>query len=255
MCPRVRDSLIPAILAASLAGGSGCPSGERSERARVDPAAAAEARPGALSGRPVVPIESSIERASTARPDAGFTLALTSVRLEAYMAYQARMVEVWQRMLAAPGGKQQLEALMVHARAEAQAREDSGLTEAELGRLDVLVSEVLARRSAARATEAEKGLEQLTQLQKLQYQLPADQQAALARSVEELKLAHEAQVALTDERRRFGSANVDLVLAKEAQLAASWERFVAVVGGAPEPGRRSKRREKRPGEAGGSPPP
>lgn len=246
MCPRVKDSLILAALAAALLGGAGCPRGERSGPERPAAGPAAERRSGAspeplragtagsgVNGEP-----------GTGGSDGGAQLVLTPARLEAYMAYQARMLEVWRRMLATPSGKPQLESLLAHARAEAEARAASGFSEEELGRLDALVSEVLARRAAARTNEAEKGLEQLAQLQKLQYQLPAEQQEALARSIAEVKRDQETQAALTEERQRYGSANVDLVLSKETQLAAAWERFLSLVGGR-EPGRGPKSGGKR----------
>jgi hypothetical protein len=145
-------------------------------------------------------------QASAETVDAGFVL--TPAMLDAYLKYQLASEE------GVDGG------LLDHARADEALRERSGLSDADLSRIDAMVAAVIARRMVTQlASHGGIGPD----LGALGANLNPEQQKRMQDAVAAFKKAQTAATELKDERARFGSANVDVLLSREEDLRKNWE--------------------------------
>lgn len=168
---------------------------------------------------------------------------VTPARIDAFLAYQGRRLELEQALwadLAAEGGVESgrgrtarrrreagtgapsagaLRRLEDRAEEDAQALEAAGLTPAELVSLGALIREVLGPRQLVR----ELGLEETaTLLEEQAERLEGAQQEELLKQVEPLKERMNTLRALADVREIHGDAAVEAVLAREEALLA-WQ--------------------------------
>ncbi len=58
--------------------------------------------------------------------------------------------------------------------------------------------------------------------------LPSEWQVAAEKSVAEIRKSQSTIQRLTEERAKYGSANVEVVLSREAELTQAWKETMAV---------------------------
>jgi hypothetical protein len=138
--------------------------------------------------------------------DAGFVL--TTAMLDAYLRYELASQD------SVDGG------LLDHARADEALRERSGLSDGDLSRIDAMVAAVIARRMVTQLA-GQGGLG--PDLGSLGANLSPEQQKHMQEALAAFKKAQSAATELKDERARFGSANVDVLLTREEDLRKNWE--------------------------------
>ncbi len=170
--------------------------------------------------------------------DAGFVV--TPEKIDAFIAYQKKMLEVWAGTLEdlerlegkADAGmaavNEVVDAARRRGRAEEAAREATGLTEREVGFLEALVGDVIAKRSLGKSMNLD-GL--VRQIEATKAALPPEQREAVEKSIAEMKKQQADLQSLADERQKYGSANVDAVLARESELTKNWEALLTQVWG------------------------
>jgi len=173
---------------------------------------------------------------------------VTSAKLDAFVMYQEKVLEVWSgsmkdlasmsakadagRYEGTAGTALAAQDLAVaterRAAAEEAARKVSGLTDADVEFLEHIVADVIAKRSLGRNTDMALMLEPM---EKAMAGLPAEQREAMQKSIAEMKKQQHELTQLSEERRKYGSANVDAVLAREKELTRNWEAMLTQVWG------------------------
>jgi hypothetical protein len=174
-------------------------------------------------------------------PEEDTPYSLTTDKLEAFIGYQRKMLEVHASLAkgmqlaraqvesgAALEGKAALKALEGKAQAEAKARQEAGLSEEDVNRISALVTEVISQRQLA--VTLDLGSE-LKRLEALQARLEPPQQKELAPQVEEMKRQVEALERLGRLREQYGDASVDLVLTREKELTENYRGLLQAYGG------------------------
>jgi len=195
------------------------------------------------AGSPPVP-------AAGAAPDGGTgaPFALGREQVDRFVRYQARLVELYDQVLkerekkkAAPiarlpdGGlldpvKVSLQLFEGKARAEEAAREEAGLSLADVRQIEPIVAEVINERQNARDEGVEGALQQY---EAMRDKLPEDQRKALEEQIRDLKADHDQRFGNVEQRQKFGDAAVDAVLGREADLARlrkEWVKRIAALG-------------------------
>ncbi|HME91015.1 MAG TPA: hypothetical protein VKE49_06310, partial [Myxococcaceae bacterium] len=147
-------------------------------------------------------------------------LKLTDQKLASYIGYQRRMLDVYATRLDA-GANADLTPVV---EAEEQARRQSGLQRQELSEIEQMVRAVVGQRAYGGAVPGDDSLERMRAVES---KLSGQGRQEVAKSIAELERSREELVRLTEERRRFGDANVDLLLAHEAELTRLWKQTMA----------------------------
>lgn len=165
---------------------------------------------------------------------------LSAAQLTAYVRYQRAMVEVYDALFrelerlgknvdGGPSGiPPQVRVVETKALAEEQARQDAGLTEAELAWIEPLVLEVLNARALARSLDAQG---QLAELEAMRDQLQGEAREGLEQTLLELREEQAEAARLTAVRAKYGDANVDQVLSQEPALAENYELWLKKISG------------------------
>jgi hypothetical protein len=167
---------------------------------------------------------------SSPEPDArAVPIRLTDQKLSAYLAYQRRMLQLYATRL--DGGDTRLSAPKL-AEAEEEARKQSGLERAELAAIELMVRAVIGKRLYGATPPGDDSLERMKALRE---KLSGKRREELARSIAELETSRDEFARLTEERRKYGDANIDLVLAREPELRRAWKEMMATF--APRPQR------------------
>lgn len=194
------------------------------------------------SGEPGTPSEPSRAAPPTASAGASGGMApstpyaLTPERLEAFLKFQKARTQIYGTMLgsleklarADAGADRQVEAMLAQAKAVEQARAQVGLSEQEVRSIEAMVSPILQKRQLAHAFDAHGAL---TQWNGMKGGLPADQRADLDKSMGELQKQQDEASQLQEERRRFGDANVTLILSRENELTQNHQQWVRTLAG------------------------
>jgi len=183
-----------------------------------------------------------------AAPDAG-VLSVTSELLARFVAYQhallpayARLTHVTQQIndggdaldLTDAGKQALLERLSAsvtdweRARDEAGAR--AGISAAEAEAISGMVNDVVVQRRKRIALD-DPALRR--RLQAAAGALPAAEREPLAQALARVRQEEAAATGLEEERRRYGNANVDLLLAHGDELEALWADVLEAVRRAP----------------------
>ncbi|MBU8899882.1 hypothetical protein DRW03_33000 [Corallococcus sp. H22C18031201] len=201
---------------------SACKKDERASESQ-----AAEA--GAAS-RPTTPGESEEPR----------PYAVTPQKLDAYVGYQRRMLEVYGSLMR---GLQDMGSLMDagtgearaglklierKAKAEAEARQAAGLSEDDVNGIAEIVTAVISQRQMGRTLQFE---EELKKLEALQARLPQEQRSQLAPQVDSMRRQVETFQKLPQVRSQFGDASVDAVLAREEDLTRNYQDMLKAFAG------------------------
>ncbi|RKH56291.1 hypothetical protein [Corallococcus llansteffanensis] len=169
---------------------------------------------------------------------------LTQAKLEAYVGYQRKMLEVYGSLMRGlqdmgplmdAGTPQALEAarsglrlIERKAQAETDARKAAGLTTDDVNRIAEIVTAVISQRQMGRTLQYE---EELKKLEALQSRMPAEQQQELAPQVDSMRRQVEAFQKLPEARREFGDANVDVVLTREVDLTKNYQDMLKAFAG------------------------
>jgi len=171
--------------------------------------------------------------------------AVTKEKLDAYVGYQRRMLEVYGSLLkglhglgalvdagtpeALASARAGLKVVEAKAKAEAEARSQAGLSEADVNGIAEVVTAVISQRQLGRTLQYE---EELKKLEALQARLPPEQQEGLAARVASMRRQVGAFEKLADARREYGDANVDVVLTREDDLMKNYQEMLRVFTGA-----------------------
>lgn len=168
--------------------------------------------------------------------------ALTQAKLEAYVSYQRQVLDSYAAMAkelqavqarasapgSDPGLSDAMKAIESKAEAEAKAREEAGLSEEDVNRIDGMVTDVITQRHMlARLDLAGELKRHEAMLAKLE---PA-QQKELAPQLEAMRQRLQETERLVFVRRTHGDANVDLVLTREQELMRNYQDRLQALGG------------------------
>lgn len=155
-----------------------------------------------------------------ATAEAPFKVELTADRLDRYLAYQRAVLKAESTPPADGGGLALLEQV---ALAEEAARKKFALGEREIDALDEMVTDVLDERTYAQAADLEKLVKQGEEMNQ---KLPEDLRADFEVELDAIRRQRDAAKDLPEERERYGSANVELLLTREAELTALWNERI-----------------------------
>ncbi|GHG62271.1 hypothetical protein [Comamonas sp. JC664] len=169
---------------------------------------------------------------------------VTKEKLDAYVGYQRRMLEVYGTMLkglqnlgalvdagtpeAMAAAREGLKVVEAKSKAEAEARKEAKLSEADVNGLAEVVTAVISQRQLGRTLQYE---EELKKLEALQARLPPEQQQGMAEQVALMRAQVESFQKLSDARRDYGDANVDIVLTREEELIQNYQEMLRVFTG------------------------
>ncbi|QSQ24290.1 hypothetical protein JY651_04800 [Pyxidicoccus parkwayensis] len=169
---------------------------------------------------------------------------VTKEKLDAYVGYQRRMLEVYGSLLkglqglgalvdagtpeAMASAREGLKVVEAKAKAEAEARQQAGLTENDVNGIAEVVTAVISQRQLGRTLQYE---EELKKLEALQAKLPPEQQKGLEPQVANMRRQVESFEKLADVRRDYGDANVDVVLTREDDLMKNYQEMLRVFTG------------------------
>ncbi len=144
--------------------------------------------------------------------DAGFVL--TTEMLEAYLAYQKAAA-------AANGGGP----ATGRAERDEAALKASGLTDEQLERIDEMVSTVVARRMVMQLAGNPQFQPDMAAMAQA---LNDDQKKRMEEALVMFKQQQQAAKDLLEERRRFGSKNIDVLLTREAEVTKAWSEMMGI---------------------------
>lgn len=210
---------------------------------------AAGCHKGTDAGQAEEEVTAEQEGSAEAPPEKEEPLVITSEKLDKYIAYQDATGRIYQEGLAGirkliakadagaydstlgafAGARQGLKLVEAQEEAKEKARKQVGLSEREIDEIQDLVMDVISNRKMAAMVNYDA---QLKQFEAMREKMPADQRASLDDTIKALKEQKDLATKLTDERQRFGDANVDAVLAREKDLTASYDRWAKTILGA-----------------------
>jgi hypothetical protein len=169
---------------------------------------------------------------------------VTKAKLDAYVGYQRRMLEVYGSLLkglegvgalvdagtpeAKAAARAGLKLVEAKAKAEADARAEAGLSEDDINGIAEVVTAVISQRQLGRTLGYE---EELKKLEALQERLPPEQRTELAEQVASMRQQVESFEKLAGVRRDHGDANVDVVLTREEDLMKNYQEMLRVFTG------------------------
>lgn len=146
--------------------------------------------------------------------EAGQTL--TPAMLDAYLRYQKAALGA---QVGGDGGT------LDRAKVDEAALKANGLTEAQAVWIDEMVSVVVARRMI---TQLSDNRDFMPDLQAMGASLNEEQKKHMADAMAAFKASQAAAKELTEERKRFGSKNIDVLLTREAELVKSWTEQMGI---------------------------
>ncbi len=162
------------------------------------------------------PKEASAETSASTRvekPGDQKGYLLTREKLAAFLRYQSLKTRE-----TADAGSEQQALILEHARTEA------GLSVRDLEEMEAMIPTVIGKRAFARQLADEKSLETL---ESVKAKVPLHHQKQLEHLVGWNKARRAEALGLTEERQRYGNANVDLILTQEAELLRIWDSEIA----------------------------
>ena len=167
-----------------------------------------------LAGCKDKPALATAQAADASEPAVVEAWTLTVNRLDGYLRYQRALL-----------GQAGVDAGAIDPSVEARAdlderaRQQAGLSVDDVERIESMVSSLASRRLASRMTGADQPLP----LPPQEKDKPSPEQAEqLAHSIASRQALLKASTSLQDERTRFGSQNIDVLLQREAELLKNW---------------------------------
>lgn len=163
--------------------------------------------------------QAPVEAAPAQRPivlaeaDAGVTL--TGAKLDAWLAYHRQL----RALVSDDGGSLDMK---TKAKRERALREALQLSEPELDALEELVGAVVAQRTISRLT----GAEAVKEFDKVTLGLKAEQREKVEQAFGDVRTRAQAVASLDAERAKFGVDAVAMVLAREAEVTATWDALM-----------------------------
>ncbi|HYI02231.1 hypothetical protein [Hyalangium sp.] len=159
---------------------------------------------------------------------------LTQEKLEAYVRYQRQLLAAYEALLkdmaplrldAGRGDElAEVNATMKliegKAKAEEAARKEARLSEEDVNAIADVVTAVISQRQLTQAFQID---EELKKLEEMQAKLRPEQREELAPQLAAMRERIEDLQKLTEVRRTYGDANVDMVLTHEADLAKNYQ--------------------------------
>jgi len=202
-----------------------------------------EAAPPAQEDTGVAAEEGSPEASAEALEafDDSKPYVLTQARLDAYVGYQRKVLDAYAAMSKAlqvvqaraaapgndPGLSDAMKAVESKAEAEARARTEAGLSEEDVNRIGVLVTDVVTQRHMAAMLDLAG---ELQKLEAMQARLKPEQQKELAPQIETMRQRVQETEKLVTVRKQHGDANVDLVLTREKELMLNYQDMLRSFG-------------------------
>lgn len=209
------------------------------KKEKAEPASTASE---AARGSPALPEDrqASAEDGPEDEPAPG-SYTVTKEKLAAYVGYQRKLLEAYEALLkdlarvkldaGARDSLAEVNATMKliegKAKAEEAARKQAGLNEQDINGLAEVVTAVIGQRQLTQALQLD---EELKRLEEMQAKLTPAQREELAPQVSAMRERVEELEKLTDVRRTFGDANVDLVLTREAELTKNYQDMMETFG-------------------------
>jgi hypothetical protein len=159
---------------------------------------------------------------------------LTKEKLDAYVGYQRKLLDAYESLLkdlakvkpdAGKGNElAEVNATMKliegKAKAEEAARKEAGLTEEDVNGIAEVVTAVIGQRQLTAALKMD---DELKKLEDMQAKLTPEQREELAPQLAAMRERTEDLQKLTEARRTYGDASVDLVLTREADLTKNYQ--------------------------------
>jgi len=166
---------------------------------------------------------------------------LTQAKLDAYVGYQRKVLDAYAAMSKAlqvvqaraaapgkdPGLSDAMKAVESKAEAEARARTEARLSEEDVNRIGVLVTDVVTQRHMAAMLDLAG---ELQKLEAMQARLKPEQQKELAPQIETMRQRVQETDKLVTVRKQHGDANVDLVLTREKELMLNYQDMLRSFG-------------------------
>lgn len=185
--------------------------------------------------KPAAPLDGGVQ------VHGGAYYVLTAGKLDSYLAYQRALLGIHEALFrelgklpaAGDGGlpsaakssvSEVLEAVDHQAKAEQLAREQAGLSEGEIDSLSPMILAVASKRSLYRTLDY-AGMRK--QLESVRAELPETEREGVDRSLLELEERRARLDQLSEEKKRYGEANVELLLTHEAELVKNWELLLS----------------------------
>jgi hypothetical protein len=200
----------------------------KKEKAESAPSATEAARPSSAPSQD----EQAAESPEADAVPGSYTL--TKEKLDAYVGYQRKLLDAYETLLKdlaqvkRDAGKgddlAEVNATMKliegKARAEEAARKEARLSEEDVNGIADVVTAVISQRQLTQSFHIE---EELKKLEEMQAKLRPEQREELAPQLATMRERIEELQKLTEVRRTYGDANVDLVLTREADLAKNYQ--------------------------------
>jgi hypothetical protein len=164
--------------------------------------------------------DSGPQGAAPAAVDAGF--ALTAELLDAYLRYHKASAA----LQPSPDG-----GMMDRAARDEAALKQTGLSDGQVLRIDEMVASVVARRTV---TQLAANPEFMPDIAAMGQALNAEQKQRMDEAMAAFKQQQQQAKELTDERKRFGTQNIDVLLTREAEVTKAWSDMMGLT---PLPGR------------------
>lgn len=139
---------------------------------------------------------------------------LTLSRLDGYLRYQRALIA--QAPRDAGAGEATVEE---RAGFDERTRQEAGLSVEDVEKIEAMISVLASRRLATRMTGADEPVPLPPQEKE---KLSPEQTEQLARSMTARDTLLKASKSLEDERARFGTRNIDVLLQREAELLKNW---------------------------------
>jgi hypothetical protein len=166
---------------------------------------------------------------------------VTKEKLDAYVGYQRKLLEAYDSLLkdmaklkldAGRGDSMaEVNATMKlienKAKAEEAARQEAGLTEQDVNGIADVVTAVIGQRQLTQALQID---DELKKLEEMQAKLTPEQREELAPQLAAMRERNEEQQKLTEVRKTYGDANVDLVLTREEALTKNYQDMLNTFG-------------------------
>jgi hypothetical protein len=174
--------------------------------------------------------------------DAGLSVSIPEAHLDAgaverYVRYQEALIPIYAALAktfdrmenaSTRDRARAFAELGPRAKAEEKARTEARLSVEQVERLEALVADIALCRKLANVLDEGQSLQKL---ETMTSHLPPEQRAPLEKALLEMKKRRESLGRLAETRKRFGEADVELVLPREKELLQGYATLTALLMG------------------------